>query len=91
MKESIQSFKNFSLYFDPSGEFVIYKYHLPIQFEGCIKKSKSTSSSNKYFTDSEYKWFSAHQKKYEFAELDQYSFAIKWEGGNLSILKLKYK
>ncbi|CAD8116875.1 unnamed protein product [Paramecium sonneborni] len=91
MKESIQSFKNFSLYFDPSGEFVIYKYHLPIQFEGCIKKSKSTSSSNKYFTDSEYKWFSAHQKKYEFAELDQYSFAIKWEGGNLSILKLKQK
>ncbi|CAD8061910.1 unnamed protein product [Paramecium sonneborni] len=86
-KNSIVILKQISLYFDPSGEYITYKYHYPIQLNGSIRKSQSTSTNKS--TNSQYKWISVHQNKYEYVQLDEYSFRIKWEGGNESELKVK--
>ncbi|CAK69743.1 unnamed protein product (macronuclear) [Paramecium tetraurelia] len=87
VKDSVVTLKNMTLYFDPSGEFITYQYHHPIQVTGSIKKSQTTS--NQKFSNSKNTWSKVHNNKFEIAQLDEYSFGIKWEGGNSSRLRIK--
>ncbi|CAD8093397.1 unnamed protein product [Paramecium primaurelia] len=87
IKDSIVMLKNITLYFDPSGEFITYKYHQPILMSGSIRKTQS--SEHKKFSNSKYTWSSIHQNKFEYAQIDEYSFGIKWEGGKSSCIAIK--
>ncbi|CAD8197145.1 unnamed protein product [Paramecium pentaurelia] len=87
IKDSIVMLKNITLYFDPQGEFITYKYHQPILMSGSIRKTQS--SEHKKFLNSKYTWSSIHQNKFEYTQIDEYSFGIKWEGGKSSCITIK--
>lgn len=83
MKE-LKILPKFSLLIDPDGEFVVYKFHLPVMVSGFLKKE--TSSEKKSFKKSKYQWVEVNKLKY--AETSDYGFAIEWDNGFVSKFKL---
>lgn len=63
---------------------MIYKFHHPVMFSGTLKKS--TSKPKKNFLESNYDFVPV--SKIRFAETDDYSFAVKWDNGNISTVKI---
>jgi hypothetical protein len=82
--QELKILKKFSLLIDLEGEFVIFKYHLPVMVQGVLRKE--TSSEKKSFKKERHTWDTVNKVKY--AETGDYAFAIEWDNGYISKFKL---
>jgi NADPH-dependent curcumin reductase CurA len=63
---------------------VVYQFHKPIQIKGLLLKEESSPKPE--FNKSVHKWVEV--KKIQYAQTGDYSFAIMWDNGNISKVKI---
>ncbi|CAK84195.1 unnamed protein product (macronuclear) [Paramecium tetraurelia] len=80
--------KNLSLLIDPNNQFVVYKFHFPTLVQGYLQKSKGKDPEHcTQFNWQGQDWVEKNSIKY--CSFDDYGFAILWEDGNLSYVKIE--
>ncbi|CAD8179088.1 unnamed protein product [Paramecium octaurelia] len=86
--QSLILLKNVSLLIDPNGQFVVYKFHFPTLIQGYLQKSQGKDPANfTHFSPVNSDWVEKNNIKY--CSFDDYGFAILWEDGNISSVKIK--
>ncbi|CAD8169756.1 unnamed protein product [Paramecium octaurelia] len=80
--------KNLSLLIDPNNQFVVYKYHFPTMVQGYLQKSQGYDPEQcTQFNWKGQDWVDKNSIKY--CSFDDYGFAILWDDGRLSSVKIK--
>ncbi|CAK84684.1 unnamed protein product (macronuclear) [Paramecium tetraurelia] len=86
--QSLILLKNVSLLIDPNGQFVVYKFHFPTLIQGYLQRSQGKDAANiTHFSVVHADWIEKNNIKY--CSFDDYGFAITWEDGNVSSVKIK--
>ncbi|CAD8074260.1 unnamed protein product [Paramecium primaurelia] len=86
--QSLILLKNVSLLIDPNGQFVVYKFHFPTLVSGYLQKSQGKDQSNfTQFSSNNCDWIKKNDV--EYCSFDEYGFAVRWQGGTISSVKIK--
>jgi hypothetical protein len=71
--------KNISLWIDPDGQYVTFKFHNE-NMSGCLYKNKGKHPSTVALIVQN--WITVNKIKYSI--IDDYGFAVTWDDGTIS-------
>ncbi|CAD8115174.1 unnamed protein product [Paramecium primaurelia] len=86
--QSLILLKNLSLLIDPNGQFVVYKFHFPTLIQGYLQKSKGKDPENVLQFD----WRNSdwqEKNNIKYCSFDDYGFAVAWDDGKISSVKIR--